>query len=159
LVATIALLLVTNTVAAQSLVNTGGSYQLRVPNLEVRAALHDRQDNKPSFVAPLIITAAGFATGASAVFVGLLSMMGTCSSPSKSVPRPGTEWEPTEPCDRSIPTPMVVTAIAGGSVGVLGAIWLVERIVARRDYNREQRGLSSLHVVPTAGGAALFGRF
>jgi hypothetical protein len=120
------------------------------------------RDDKPSFVAPLIITAAGFSVGASAIVIGAFSRMGsgTCQA-SPSVPPPGTEPEqPFMDCDRSMPTAAVVTGIAGGAIGVLGAIWLVERLIARGAYNREQRGLSgSFHLVPTMGGAAVFGSF
>lgn len=151
------LLLVADTVAAQSAHH--GSYELRAPNLQVHAATY-RQDDRPSFVAPLIITAAGFSVGASAVFIGVFSRMGHCSS-REGIPRPGTEPEP-EPamdCDRSMPTAAVVTAIAGGAVGVLGGVWLVERLIARGAYNREQRGFGALHLAPTLGGAMVFGRF
>lgn len=148
--------LVASSVAGQTGA-TAISPSLRVArNFEIQRAPQADTPEKPSFVAPLVVTAAGVSMGAGSMFFGALATMGTCSSPT---PPPGEEPEPSteEVCDHSIPTPLVVTSIVGGSVGLLGAIWLVERLVARSAYAHDQR--SSLTIMPTAGGAQLVGRF
>ena len=148
-------MLATSTVAAQAKGTDTIYPNLRVSSLMIQGT--PRPDPKPSFVAPLVITAAGFSVGAGSLVLGVLATMGTCSSPP---PEPGMEPDPSldEPCDRSIPTPLVVTGIVGGSVGLLGSIWLIERLIARHQYNEEQPR-SSLMIMPTAGGAQLVGRF
>jgi hypothetical protein len=126
--------------------------------------------NRPSFVAPLIVTVAGASVGVGALFVGLLGTTGDCggggSSPRDAAPpSSGTDTTQTgsgsaRSCDRSIPAPYIVTAAVAGGIGVLGGVWFVERLIARGSYNREVRQQrAQLRLVPTFGGAALFGQF
>lgn len=129
---------------------------LQMPTLALAIQSDSVQRDRPSFVAPLIITAVGFSVGAGSMVAGMFATMGAC--PGAPVPPPDQERTavPEPECDHDIPTPLVVSGIAGGAVGLLGAIWLVERLIARGQYNREQRSWS---VVPTVGGAQLMGRF
>jgi hypothetical protein len=153
------------------------SLDLRVASLHVQSvelSSAERQairDNKPSIVAPLVITVAGFSVGVGALAIGLLSTIGDCASANTmGTPPPGSQpsaapvSDARDACDRSIDTPFAVTVAVAGGIGLLGSIWLAERLIARGAYNREQRDAaarnhSTLRVLPTLGGAALLGRF
>ena len=96
-------------------------------------------EDRPSFVAPLVLTIAGFSAGAGVLFVGALETIGDCAV--------------VRECDRGIATTYVVAASIAGGIGVLSAIWLTERLIARGAYNLE------LALIPTSSGVALIGKF
>ena len=127
---------------------TAADASWRVRYDQQREQLRVREE-RPSFVAPLVLTASGVAVAAWSLALGLIRNMSDCLATPLDTSR--------DSCDRDIETPFIVTASVGGAIGLVGGAWLIERLIARADYQQARRMPHGSLTPPSLQLSATFG--